>query len=914
MMVLHEFEDDEFEKTWTEVMEKLHMTADNVAKAANVCDELAFSVEFINLSLIIQKISLYIGVPPGSFPSSQELVELSLSFRRMMTTLIRIGIYQSIDSMIKHAYQDQPALRCGSGMEQITIKEMVDQLVGYAVHITELFRALKQQQLSMLRRCDIELDDTIDIPPRKFDVKYFADGSWSNITVTRSGQLVCPTTSSIPGSLALLEQGYGSKDSAESLPSPPPLALETYNTAMGLDSEVIAVLELRLKMVNNILAQFIKLSSTVPTSKSIDVIQDRRKILSSSLQTLINISKVIVNIVESIDLTVFYSCRRTSLAESHITMTHLYEFLEAKQAIYDSIAEITALRNENEVANHDVLAELTARFEHAKIEDVFFTYEQSREQQIKERVLNLAAVLDRAVETTRVLSCELESMMTDENHSVGGDHATESYESRSREASTSRRSSTSSSVAARRKESATDAASIGTHSFRTEEGPWFLQLEHGDEMVYDKKGSVRGGSVRALVEQLTLHNRLVSEFNASMLLTFPSFMDANQLFELLLERFLIQPPEGLTSEEFAIWSEKKQRPIRLRVVNVLKTWLETYWFEDDSEDMTNEARNQLFEQLSKFASQLKTQKFPGAVSLANIVEKRYNNKEPSFKRYMVTITARPPLPLLPKNLKKFKLSEVEPLEMARQLCVREFKLLVVITSHECLKRGCGGHSKNPNAGGKKIGEFIRNSNSMTNWVAYAILRHSEPKRRASCIRYFVQVAEYCRSLNNFSSMTAIISALYSSTIHRMKRTWDYVSQRTVTKLENMNRLMNSSRNFNEYRDLLNLVSPPVVPFFGVYLTDLTFVEDGNPNYLDPEHKIVNFAKRMKTANIIESIRQFQVMPYNFEEIPDVQRFLDGGFYEAPPIEELYDTSLNFEPREKPGPDRVAKLLEENGIL
>ena len=147
-------------------------------------------------------------------------------------------------------------------------------------------------------------------------------------------------------------------------------------------------------------------------------------------------------------------------------------------------------------------------------------------------------------------------------------------------------------------------------------------------------------------------------------------------------------------------------------------------------------------------------------------------------------------------------------------------------------------------------------------------------------------------------MTAIISALYSSSIHRLKKTWKYVSADTLSHLQSMNKLMNSSRNFNEYRDVLKFIgSEPCVPFFGVFLTDLTFVYHGNPDYLMNRTRMINFAKRAKTCEIVTGIDRFKTTGYNFQTVPEIQKYLDSWFDKCPTIEEQYQLSLNLEPRE-----------------
>lgn len=50
---------------------------------------------------------------------------------------------------------------------------------------------------------------------------------------------------------------------------------------------------------------------------------------------------------------------------------------------------------------------------------------------------------------------------------------------------------------------------------------------------------------------------------------------------------------------------------------------------------------------------------------------------------------------------------------------------------------------------------------------------------------------------------------------------------------------------------------------GVYLTYLTFIEDGNPNFLpgDGGRRLINFAKWTKAAVVMREIQGFQQMPY-----------------------------------------------------
>jgi hypothetical protein len=51
-------------------------------------------------------------------------------------------------------------------------------------------------------------------------------------------------------------------------------------------------------------------------------------------------------------------------------------------------------------------------------------------------------------------------------------------------------------------------------------------------------------------------------------------------------------------------------------------------------------------------------------------------------------------------------------------------------------------------------------------------------------------------------------------------------------------------------------------YLGIYLTDLTFIEDGNES---GRAGYVNFGKRKLLSNVLEEIKQFQQVPYSIGE-------------------------------------------------
>lgn len=452
----------------------------------------------------------------------------------------------------------------------------------------------------------------------------------------------------------------------------------------------------------------------------------------------------------------------------------------------------------------------------------------------------------------------------------------------------------------------------GAETSKEEDAPWYLKLDHEHEVFYDNKTDppqLKSGTLTGLVEQLTRHDRLDAAFNGTFLLTYRSFTTAAELFQMLVRRFSVQPPAGISAQDFATWEEKKQKPIRFRVVNVLKAWLENYWMEG-----TDDASMALLQSIYQFVkNSIASTKTPGSGPLIAVVEQRLKGQDTTAKKLVLTLTNSAPPPILPKNMRKLKFLDIDPMEFARQLTIIEARLYGKIKPTECLNKtwskkvAPGEPDLAPN-----VKALILHSNQLTNWVAEMILSQGDVKRRVVVIKHFVAIADKCRLLNNYSGLTAIISAFGTAPILRLKRTWDQLNQKTGAVLESMRKLMSNIKNFSEYREKLHLANPPCIPFFGVYLTDLTFIEDGIASVVKNSN-LINFTKRTKTAEVIRDIQQYQNVPYSLSQVPELQDYILEHMKGAGDVHEMYDKSLQVEPRERED-EKITRLLSESGFL
>ncbi|XP_038845679.1 ras-specific guanine nucleotide-releasing factor 2-like isoform X2 [Salvelinus namaycush] len=188
-------------------------------------------------------------------------------------------------------------------------------------------------------------------------------------------------------------------------------------------------------------------------------------------------------------------------------------------------------------------------------------------------------------------------------------------------------------------------------------------------------------------------------------------------------------------------------------------------------------------------------------------------------------------------------------------------------------------------------------NDMSNLVASQIIAHTDVGSRANSIEKWLAVAGICRCLNNYNGVLEITSALNRSAIYRLKKTWAKVCKQTKSLMGRLQKTVSSEGRFKNLRETLKNCNPPCVPYLGMYLTDLAFIEEATPNFT--EEGLVNFSKMRMMSHIIREIRQFQGAPYRIEHQAKVTQFLLDRTL-VMDEDTLYELSLKIEPRLLPG--------------
>ena len=427
----------------------------------------------------------------------------------------------------------------------------------------------------------------------------------------------------------------------------------------------------------------------------------------------------------------------------------------------------------------------------------------------------------------------------------------------------------------------------------------YLEKNHDDLVLREgatETERIRAGSAWRLVERLTYHRNPDPDFVRTFLLTYRTFATPVQLLDMLARRLEAPPPPELAydSEAAGLWDSNVATPIRLRVFSVIKYWLVTHYTHDFSGNPDAEAALDSF---ASTASSILPELAPRLLAQIS----KFRNGTGLESRYMGDTP--PPPPRLPKALASadetelppgvsLSLFDVDPLEIARQLSVMEMEIYRNIEPYECLNKAWSCSADDA----PHIITLARRFNTISRWVATQVIQvgGSSLKRRAAVMKYFLLVAKHCRELDNFNGVMEILSGLHSSPIFRLKKTWASLSRSVTAIHTELDALISTAGNYKNMRELLRFVEPPVLPYLGIFLSDLTFIEDGMDDVVGP-NQLVNFSKLRNISVVISGIQMFQALPYNLVPVPAIQSWI----LTQPFISEndQYALSLRFEPRQ-----------------
>ncbi|XP_026799655.3 ras-specific guanine nucleotide-releasing factor 2 [Pangasianodon hypophthalmus] len=344
-------------------------------------------------------------------------------------------------------------------------------------------------------------------------------------------------------------------------------------------------------------------------------------------------------------------------------------------------------------------------------------------------------------------------------------------------------------------------------------------------------------------------------------------------------------PQGFTSPEKSYDKEFLiRRAATNRVLNVLRHWVSKHSQDFDMNGELKAGVITLLEEVLRDPDLLPQERKATTNILSALSQEEPDDTQLKIKD--VLQTAEYP--------KMECFDSLSAMELAEQITLLDHIVFRSIPYEEFLGQGWMKVDKNERT--PYIMKTSQHFNDMSNLVASEIMSHTEVSSRANSIEKWLAVADICRCLNNYNGVLEITSALNRSAIYRLKKTWAKVCKQTKALMDRLQKTVSSEGRFKNLRETLKNCNPPCVPYLGMYLTDLAFIEEGTPNFT--EEGLVNFSKMRMISHIIREIRQFQQAPYRIEHQPKVTQFLLDKTL-VMDDDTLYELSLRLEPRLAP---------------
>ncbi|KAI8592856.1 ras guanine nucleotide exchange factor domain-containing protein [Geranomyces variabilis] len=382
-----------------------------------------------------------------------------------------------------------------------------------------------------------------------------------------------------------------------------------------------------------------------------------------------------------------------------------------------------------------------------------------------------------------------------------------------------------------------------------------------------------------LIERVSDEAEQDNKFLDTLLLTYRSFLKPIDFFDQLVARFNSELPPDPSPEDIEYF-EKMKVPTQKRVIAAFKWWVQHHYHDFGVDSSIKADLEDFVDQIMKYNG---GEFAADATELYEIIEMQgaayaemFNNYKAVERRGktiegMITVAA------------------ISVEDMSQQLCIHNFKLFHNIHPIEYLNQIW----QSPDESSPSMKYFVDRFDKESYWVATEVVREKDLKKRVAVLRKFIHTGKMCQELNNFFSMYALIAGLNMPPVQRLKKSWEALPDKTKKTYAELEKIQDPSRNMKNYRDLLAVASPPIVPFLPLYLKDLIFMNDGNESKIGTERQMINFDKLRMMGNRVKDISGLASVEYSFEPLPPVQNFLS-----KPPVErslaKLREMSLECE--------------------
>ncbi|KAG8944994.1 hypothetical protein FRC03_001834, partial [Tulasnella sp. 419] len=371
--------------------------------------------------------------------------------------------------------------------------------------------------------------------------------------------------------------------------------------------------------------------------------------------------------------------------------------------------------------------------------------------------------------------------------------------------------------------------------------------------------TVIGGTIEGLVYRMVVTGSLESRqmaapYREAFLTMYMAFTDADKVLDVLINQY----NAACTSPSL---STGQRINLRFNVLDIIEDWIKQHRVE--------EADVLLLDRMKEFVSCI--QDPPAIVSrarrlIAEVIDPGLDSihlgTSASQSNYAPSTT----------SFIEARLSQVTHESLAQHFAVIDSRLYMAIKPTDVV----AWLRKSDGEASKAVIEYQVNQQKLTAWVQKLILKvRGGAQERADKFVYFILAAHCCYTMGNFSTMSAIVLALQSMVIGRLRQTREHVEKRYMKQLSAMADLLDVTHNFKKYRRAVSLNSAPIVPWLHVHLKDISSMYGRYPGTIQgKKSELIHFQRYEKTLGEIRTALRFQSQAHqNLEYDPSVINLL-----------------------------------------